>query len=159
MPLECDIGKLQASGVDIKGLSRDDRYRLLTTEPNPDPLSYPRTRPCPSSNFRRFKPAWLKQHPWMHYSPFSDGVYCRACVVFSPYQVGGHVLGKFVLEPFRYWTKTTERASEHAKNGYHCNAMAMMAEFLARYETPIQAVDALLNSQLRQNDGGKPEGD
>lgn len=46
MPLECDIGKLQFSGVDIKGLSREDRYRLLTTEPNPDPLSYPRTRPC-----------------------------------------------------------------------------------------------------------------
>ena len=39
MPLECDIGKLQVSGVDIKGLSRDDRYRLLTTESNPDPLS------------------------------------------------------------------------------------------------------------------------
>ena len=41
MPLECDIGKLQASGVDIKGLSRDDKYRLLATEPNPDPLNYP----------------------------------------------------------------------------------------------------------------------
>ena len=25
-PLECDIGKLQASGVDIKGISRDDMY-------------------------------------------------------------------------------------------------------------------------------------
>ena len=33
MPLECNIGKLQVSGADIKGLSRDDRYRLLTTEP------------------------------------------------------------------------------------------------------------------------------
>ena len=138
------------SGVDIKGLSRDDKYRLLTTEPNPDPLSYPRTRPCPSSSLRRFKPDWLKHHPWMHYSQFSDGVYCHACVVFSPYQIGGHDLGKFVLEPFRYWTKTTDRATEHAKNRYHRNAMAMMAEFLARYESPSQAVDAVLNSQVRQ---------
>ena len=72
-------------------------------------------------------------------------------VLFSLHtQVGGHDLGKFVLEPFRYWTKTSDRASEHAKNGYHCNAMAMMAEFLARYESPSQAVDALLDSQLRQ---------
>ena len=61
--IECDIGKIQDSGVDIKGLSRDDKYRLLTTEPNPDPLSYPRTRPCPS--LRRFKPDWLKHYPWM----------------------------------------------------------------------------------------------
>ena len=46
--------------------------------------------------------------------------------------------------------KTTERASEHSKNGFHCNAMAMMAEFLVRYESPSLAVDALLNSQTRQ---------
>ena len=83
----------------------------------------------------------------MHYSQFSDGVYCRACVVFSPYRVGGHDLGKFVLEPFRYWKKTTDRATEHAKNEYHRNAMAMMAEFLERYESPSQAVDAVLDSQ------------
>ena len=134
----------------ILRVSREGKYRLLTTEPNPDPLSYPRTRPCPSSNLRRFKPEWLKHYPWMHYSQFSDGVYCRACVVFSPYEVGGHDLGRFVLTPFRYWTKTTDRATEHAKNGYYRNAMAMMAEFLARYESPSQAVDVILNTQVRQ---------
>ncbi len=135
--------------MDIKGLSRSDKYRLLTTEPNPDPHSYPRTRPCPSSNLHRFKPVWLKHHPWMHYSQFSDGVYCRACVVFSPYHVGGHDLGKFVLKPFCYWTKATYRATEHTKNEYHRNAMAMMAEFLARYRSPSRAVDAVLNGQVR----------
>ena len=149
-PIVCDIGKLQDSRVDIRGLSRDNKYRLLTTEPNPDPLSYHRTRPCPSSSLRRFKPGWLKQYPWMHYSQFCDGVYCRACVVFAPYQAGGQDLGKFVLEPFQYWTKTTDKATEHAKNEYHRNAMAMMAEFLAWYRTPSQAVDALLNHQVRQ---------
>ena len=60
------------------------------------------------------------------------------------------VLGKSVLEPFRYWTKTTDRASEHAKNGYHRNAMAMMSECMVRYKSPTQAVDALLSSQFRQ---------
>ena len=65
-PLECDIGKLQASGVYIKGLCQDDKYRLLTTEPNPYLLSDPHTCPCPLSNLWRFKPAWLKHHPCMH---------------------------------------------------------------------------------------------
>ena len=86
----------------------------------------------------------------MHYSQFSDDVYCRACVLFSSYKAGGHNLGKFVLEPFRYWTKTKNRVTEHAKSEYHRNAMSIMAEFLARYESPSQAVDVLLNSQLKQ---------
>ena len=86
---DCDIGKLLNSGVDIKSLTRDHKYRILTTNPNTDPESYPGTRPCPSSNFRQFKPEWLRSYPWMHYSQCSDGVYCRACVLFSPYQVGG----------------------------------------------------------------------
>ena len=118
---DCDIGKLLNSGVDIKSLTRDHKYRILTTNPNTDPESYPRTRPCPSSNFRRFKPEWLRSYPWMHYSQCSDGVYCRACVLFSPYQVGGQTLGRFVLTPFRYWTKT---ATVHCKTGYHrCNQL------------------------------------
>ena len=150
IPIVCDIGKHHESGVDIKGLSRDDKYRLLATEPNPDLLSYPRTRPCPSSNLRWFKPDWLKLHSWMHYSCFYDGLYCRACIVFCPHQVGGHDLGKFVLKSFRYWTKTTERATEHVKNGYHLNAIAMMTEFLARYESLSKAVVAVLSSQVRQ---------
>ena len=86
----------------------------------------------------------------MHYRQFSDGVYCRACVVFSPYQIGGRNLGKFVLEPFRYWTKTSDRATEHAKNGYHRSALAVMNEFLSRYKSPSQSVDAVLKSQVRQ---------
>ena len=140
--MEYDIGNL---GISIKCFSRDDKYRLLITDP--DQMSYP--FPCPSSSLRRFRVDWLKYYPWMHYSPFSDGVYCRACIVFSPYRVGSQDLGKFVLQPFRYWTKTTNRATEHANTEYHRNAMAMMAEFLAKYKTPSQAINAVLSSQVR----------
>ena len=35
-------------------------------------------------------------------------------------------------------------------HGYHHRAMAMMVEFLARYESPSQSVDAVMNCQLRQ---------
>ena len=33
---------------------------------------------------------------------------------------------------------------------YHCNAMAMIGEILVQYESPSQAVDAVLNRQVRQ---------
>ncbi len=64
------------------------------------------------------------------YSQYSDGVYWRACVLFSPYQVGGQKLGRFVLDPFQYWTKTAHTATLHCKTGYHRSAMAIMTEFL-----------------------------
>lgn len=38
MPLESDIGKLQFSGVDIKGL--EDRYRLLITDRSTELSTY-----------------------------------------------------------------------------------------------------------------------
>ena len=88
----------------------------------------------------------MKKHP----DSFADGVYCQACVTFSPHQIGGRNLGKFVLEPFRYWTKTSDRATEHAKNMYHRTAMAAMAEFTARYKSPSQSIDTILASQVRQ---------
>ena len=87
---QCDMGKLLDSGVNIKALSRDEKYRLLTAEPSPSQTAYPFSRPCPSSCLRRFRPDWVKHWPWMHYSQSKDGVYCRACVVFSTYQGGGH---------------------------------------------------------------------
>ena len=61
--------------------SRDDKYRILTTEPSSDPSTYPRTRPYKTSSFRQFQPSWTKQQPWLHYSLFADGAFCRACAL------------------------------------------------------------------------------
>ena len=81
--VDCDIGKLVKSQTDLHMLSPEDKYCILTTEPNSNTSSYPRTRPCASSAYRRFQPAWLKQHPWLHYSKHVDGAFCRACVFCS----------------------------------------------------------------------------
>ena len=121
-----DIGKLLDLAVDVKALSRDDKYHLLTTEADPRPSVYPFSRPCLSSCPRRFRPDWVKRWPWMLYSHHQDGVYCRACVLFSPYQAGGQALGRFVQQPFQYWNKVTNKAAEHAKSEYHQNAIAVM---------------------------------
>ena len=86
----------------------------------------------------------------MHYSHCKDGIYCRACVVFSTYQAGGQGIGRFVLEPFRYWTKASSKAVEHAKHSYHLNAVAAMSEFLTCYEKPSQAIDVVMSRQVSQ---------
>ena len=99
--IEYDVGKLLDLHVDLKQLSREDKYRLLKTEPTSNTSSYPRTRPHPSSSLRQFQPSWLKQYPWLHYSRFVDGAFCRACVLFAPNQVGGQDLGQFVMVPFK----------------------------------------------------------
>ena len=116
---ECDIGKLFSSHVDLQQLSRHEKYQLLRTKPNSDPSVYPRTRPYPSSSFWQFQPSWMKQYPWLHYSQFADGVFCRACALFAPSNAGGMVLGQFVTAPFRTWTKLTAKACTHAEKEYH----------------------------------------
>ena len=148
--LECDIGKLLYSHIDLQQLSRDDKYRILTTEPSSDPSTYPRTRPYKTSSFRQFQPSWTKQHPWLHYSLFADGAFCRACALFAPRSVGGQGLGQFVTSPFKCWTKMAAKADTHTSKEYHRRAMTSMREFLARYQDPSQSVGTLLDSQAQR---------
>ena len=49
--IECDISKLQDSHIILQQLSRDDKYRILTTEPNSDPSSYTCTKPVCLDSF------------------------------------------------------------------------------------------------------------
>ncbi len=55
-------------------------YRVLKTEPDSNPSSYLRTRPCQSGSFRQFHPSWVSKYRWLHYSRHVNGAYCRACV-------------------------------------------------------------------------------
>ena len=105
--LECDIGKLLAEGINLSQLSRDHKYRVLRTEPNPDAATYLRTCSSDLDSFCQFEPTRLKQYPWLHYSPSLDGVFCRACVFLAPSQVGGQDPGQLVSKPFNTWVKMT----------------------------------------------------
>ena len=145
--LENDIGRFLEFNQDLKKLCRDDKYRVLTTEPNPDPSSYPRTRPSASGAYRQFQPSWLKQHPWLHYSRQVDGAFCRACVFFTAESVGGH---QFVTKPFKIWNKMSEKCNAHGKLEYHLTSQAKMTEFLARYEDPSQAINSRLSSEAQK---------
>ena len=71
-PIECDIGKLQALGVNLKQLSRDAVYRLVSLIVILL-LTHAHVHTYPSSSLCQFLPSWLKQQPWLHYSRFADG--------------------------------------------------------------------------------------
>ena len=147
--MECDIGKLLELHTDMHQLSRENKYHIVTLEPNPDASSYPRTRPCESSAFRQFQPSWLKQYTWLHYSCRVDGAYCRTCVLFAPDQAGGQDIGQFVTKPYTAWIKMSQKAATHAKD-YHLISMTKMGEFIAQYENPALAISTIVNSSTQQ---------
>ena len=149
--LENDIGKLVQSHDNLNELSQEHKHCVLTTEPDHDTSSYPRTRPPGSDPYcRQFQPSWLKQHPWLHYSRHDDGVYCRACAFFAPKQVGGQDLGQFVTKPFKSWRKIFQKASAHATKNYHLSSMTRMSEFIAQYENPSRSISTILDSELQR---------
>ena len=60
------------------------RDSLLTSQPNSDPSSYPRTRPYTTSSFRQFLPSWCSGRPWLHYSISRDQLSSLVGGVFRP---------------------------------------------------------------------------
>lgn len=88
--------------------------------------------------------------PWLHYSAFCDGVFCRACAIFAPETVGGHVPGQFVSKPFKSWVNKTQKMMNHGRLDYHLTACTKMSEFLATYEHPSQAVSTRIDSQVQK---------
>lgn len=91
----------------------------------------------------------MKQYPWLDYSSFTDGVFCRACALFAPSTVGGQDPGQFVTLPFKTWTKMVAKACTHTTKEYHQNAMSTMREFITRYEDPSLSVAAILDSEVQ----------
>ena len=70
-------------------LTREQLYQILTHEPNLNSSVCPCTQVSPSNIFRQFQPTWLKKHPWLHYSSFTDGAFCHVCAAFLTDNLGG----------------------------------------------------------------------
>ena len=140
---ECDIGKILISNFNIHNLSRQHKYLILKTKPDPNPLCYPRTRPYKSGSYRQFQPGWIKKYPWLSYS------FCHACVFFAPERAGGQALGQFVTKPFTCWTKQTQSLNAHAISDYHLTSMTKMKECLTRYENPSKAINVQFDNEAK----------
>ena len=146
-----DIGELLDLGINLKKLSREHIYCILTAEPCVDQVAYPRTPTYPGSTYmRQFQPGWFKQYPWLHYSSHVDGAFCKSCAIFAPEEVGGNTPGQFVSKPFNSWVKMSERSKYHMRLEYHLDSLARMREFLSRYEDPTTAVNVVMNTAAKQ---------
>ena len=91
-----DIGILLKNGT-LNTLSQGNKFKLLTHTPDSN-VSYPTT--FMNGCNRRFKPEWVKNHSWLHYSASEDGVYCKACALFAPTEIKRQKLGTLVTKPF-----------------------------------------------------------
>ena len=150
VPFECDIGKLLHNGINIQNLTREQKYRLLTCNPNPNSSSYPRSHLCASDSLWQFQPKWIKKHPWIHYSVHVNGIYCQACAVFAPEKVGGQVPGWFVTKEINNWINISHRLDNHSKTDSRMTCLVKMEEYVKRYNDPSKAIDSQCSSKTQK---------
>ncbi len=76
---------------------------------------------------------------------------------FAPEKVGGQTLGQFVTKPFKSWASKTQKMDAHAKMDYHMVTLTRMAEFLARFQNPSEAINVMFDkeAQKRMEDNQK----
>ena len=99
---------------------------------------------------QRFKPEWVRSHPWLHYSASEDGVYCKACALFGPSEVKHQKLGMFLSKPFSLWTKQSSAFVKHEQLAYHQSSMARMSAFKDSCSNPSHSVASMLNAAHRE---------
>ena len=99
---------------------------------------------------RRFKPEWHKNHPWLHYSPSEDGVYCKACALFAPSDIRRQKLGTLVSKPFSLWTKQSSMFLSHEQNQYHQDSMTRMMAFKDSCSAPTRTISSMLNKEREE---------
>ena len=107
----------------VKALSNNEIKDLI------DKIFPPDTKfVFPKKNGRRFQYSWLNMHPWLCYSPSSDGAFCLPCVLFGdkfPAKVSK--IRKLFSEPFTHWPDGTQAFNRHesSTSGIHTECMRM----------------------------------
>lgn len=101
----------------------------------------------------RFQPQWLRQYPWLVYSPRTDGCFCKHCVAFGVEGTGkgGHVgSGKLVSTPYANWKHALEAFKDHGKKKkYHIGACVKAEHFEVICKR--QADDISVRRQVKEN--------
>ena len=119
---------------------------MLSHTPDPK-FSYPQTFMHGCN--RRIKPEWIHSRPWLHYSVSEDGVYCKACALFSQSAVKKQKLGSLVSKPFSVWTKQCSVFKSHELTDYHQSSITRMTMFKESSLHPTHNVATMLSATHR----------
>ena len=113
-----------------KSIDDNTREKLLTTAWSPSAAyKFPKIKDRNLS----FQRKWLEKYSWLAYSAFSEGAFCRLCVLFSNDCVGkgGHqCTGRLVSQSFRNYKKAIEKFDDHQKTDYHKRCVTLSDSFL-----------------------------
>lgn len=70
--------------------------------------------PKHKTNSRSFKFEWLKQYPWLCYSPSEDGAYCLSCVLLGFQRPNkANRVKNLHSQPFRHWPDAISTFNRH----------------------------------------------
>ena len=103
---------------------------------------FPVTQFGRKSEKRSFKFAWLKEFPWLRYSPKQDGAYCIACVFFNnKVKTSNTKDSNLVTTPFRHWPNAKNLFKNHAaascKGGLHFQTDFLMLNLLSQAKKSV----------------------
>ncbi|XP_013192236.2 52 kDa repressor of the inhibitor of the protein kinase-like [Amyelois transitella] len=121
-----------------------------------EPWTPPQDYKFPISTKRnlRFQMKWMERFPWLAYSEYKSGAYCRICVVMRrslDEGKGGHQrVGQLVTDPFCKWKNALEIFETHAKSGYHKRNLELADNFLKVMSSQVVSVDEQLSSERKR---------
>lgn len=151
-----DIGKIiddkmsfEAVAAAVKALSVGEKYHLLKDHFVP-PTHYKFPSRFLHQCQRCFQSRYLRDFPWMVYSPSLDVAFCKHCALMMPFE-GRKNKGAFVNKPFTTFHKLYERAKDHQGTNYHNESMIATQCFLNSVDKPEQNIDNRLDDERKRN--------
>ncbi|XP_057299418.1 52 kDa repressor of the inhibitor of the protein kinase-like [Hydractinia symbiolongicarpus] len=149
LPQNFDVTDVAYYRLRVKeGMTDKQIFDLInqTFSPSAD-YTYPKTLK------RQFRSKWLKDYPWLRYSPAYYGAFCLPCVLFGskfPDKCGK--IQNLFLQPFTKWNDATRSFNQHqsTKNGLHEFTSTVFNNFISQMLSKSQPINVLVNDQLQQ---------
>ena len=109
---------------------------------------------------RQFKREWLKQFPWLCYSPSMDGGFCFACVLFGHEFAKGPKVKLLRTDPIRSSPSAVSDFKRHVEGKRkkkdddknrtpHKDTSALLYSVQIKMERNLEDVDEMLHRQLK----------
>lgn len=133
-----DVGQyVKINGAVPSPLTEEKRYEILTNCWKPDE-NYVFPKILQSGQSRSFQLHYLQKWPWLAYSEFQGGAFCKTCVTFARTESSGQgrqwSFGALVIKPLTKYKNATRIFETHEAMLYHKNAEIDATKFIEWYE-------------------------